>query len=206
MNIYDHRMTARKYTLKQRAERQERTRERIVEAAMALHQEIGPSRTTISAVAERAGVQRLTVYRHFPSDSDLFAACTSTWLGRNPPPAAAPSTAGDALAQVRATLEAFYRYYRRTAQMWKSAHRDVDAVPALAAPMREFEAYLAAVAEELSAALEPAKGARMRVVATLRHALAFSTWRSLSEQRLGDAAMARLVTEWVAASGGGRAD
>ena len=76
----------RKYELKRRAERQEQTRRRIVEATVGLHESVGPARTTVSAVAERAGVQRLTVYRHFPDERALLAACSGHWIASNPTP------------------------------------------------------------------------------------------------------------------------
>jgi len=76
----------RPYQLKKRAMSREETRRKIVEATMHLHEEIGPRATTISAIAERAGVQRLTVYNHFPDETAVFQACTSHWLSLNPPP------------------------------------------------------------------------------------------------------------------------
>jgi AcrR family transcriptional regulator len=188
-------MATRRYTLGRRAEKQAQTRKRIVDAAMALHEELGPRNTTISAVAERAGVQRLTVYRHFVDDQALFAACTSTWLEANPPPGLAHGES--AFDAARKTLEAHYRYYRRTADMWAAAYRDVDTVPALRGPMQEFEAYLDGTGRALVLELQPPKAQKARIAATLRHALEFSTWRSLSRQRLRDAAMASLVLEWA---------
>jgi AcrR family transcriptional regulator len=77
-------MTPRKYELKRRAVHQERTRQRIVEAALELHGTVGPARTTISAIAERAGVRRMTVYRHFPDERALFEACTTHGLRHLP--------------------------------------------------------------------------------------------------------------------------
>src|SRR5215831_10893429 len=76
----------RPYRMKRRAELEEQTRTRITESAVALHEELGPARTSISAIAERAGVRRSTVYRHFPDDDSLFAACSSHWRAANPPP------------------------------------------------------------------------------------------------------------------------
>ena len=76
----------RRYTLKDRARSQEDTRRRIVEAAVALHEELGPRATSIAAIAERAGVQRLTVYRHLPDEEALFRACTSHWRAAHPLP------------------------------------------------------------------------------------------------------------------------
>jgi AcrR family transcriptional regulator len=110
-------MSKRRYTLKQRAESQDETRRRIVEATAHLHEEVGPRDTTISAIAQEAGVQRLTVYRHFPDEMELFKACTSHWLGLNPPPD--PATWGrlEGLVRVQQALIELYRYYRRTERM-----------------------------------------------------------------------------------------
>lgn len=193
-------MTSRKYTLKRRAEKQAQTRSRIVEAAMALHEEVGPRETTISAVAERAGVQRLTVYRHFPGDAELFAACTSTWLERNPPPDLLEGRDEAPAARVRRALEALYGYYRRTARMWTAAHRDVDRVPSLAEPMEQFAGHLDRNAKVLLTALAPPRHRRKRVAATLGHALEFATWKSLADRGLGDKAIAALVSDWIAAT------
>ena len=76
----------RNYELRARAGRQQATRRRIVEATVALHREVGPARTTVAEIARRAGVQRLTVYNHFPDDAQLFAACQAHFLAQHPPP------------------------------------------------------------------------------------------------------------------------
>src|ERR671925_1066982 len=80
----------RPYRMKRRAELEQQTRLRITESAVALHEELGPARTSISAVAERAGVRRSTVYRHFPDDEALFAACSSHWRAGHAPPDSKP--------------------------------------------------------------------------------------------------------------------
>src|SRR5690349_22261106 len=77
----------RPYRMTRRAELEEQTRQRITESAVALHEELGPAQTSISAIAERAGVRRSTIYRHFPDDEALFAACSAHWRAANPPPA-----------------------------------------------------------------------------------------------------------------------
>ena len=133
----------RAYTLRKRAESQDETRHRIVEATMHLHEEIGPRATTISAIAERAGVQRLTVYRHFPDETAVFQACTTHWLSLHPPPdPAAWSDTEDGLDRARQALNAFYSYYAGTERMWSAAFRDVAEVPALQAPMAEVAAFM----------------------------------------------------------------
>jgi AcrR family transcriptional regulator len=193
-------MKKRKYTQKRRAATQQQTRERIVDAAMALHEELGPADTTISALAERAGVQRLTVYRHFADESELLGACTSKWLGLHPPPDLASIEPGNPDERTRAYLLALYRYYRRTEKMWTGAYRDVEKVPALVGPMKGFDEYLAGITGELGAGWSAGKSKRLK--ATLGHVVRFSTWRSLMEQGLTDKVMSELASTWVQAANG----
>jgi AcrR family transcriptional regulator len=191
-------MSKRKYTLKRRAQQQEQTRARIVEAAMALHEELGPRDTTLSAIAERAGVQRLTVYRHFPDDGSLFEACTTRWIELNPPPDPSRWEAVQEPAErTRRTLAALYGYYRRTQRMWAAAYRDREEVPAIQGPMRGFDDYLAGVRDELVSVWRPVPAIRRFLKASVGHSLRFSTWQSLSGAGMGDRAMAELVVRWL---------
>jgi AcrR family transcriptional regulator len=184
--------------LKKRAESKDATRERIVAATMALHEEVGPKETTISAIAERAGVQRLTVYRHFPDETALFHACTSHWLSLNPPPSVDEwRSVADPNKRCRAALSAFYGYYRRTQRMWTASYRDEAEVTALQQPMEQFRFYLDSICDDLLKALAPSSRARVAVAATLKHALAFPTWASLSADGSADDAMADLVIQWL---------
>lgn len=186
----------RSYTQRKRAADREETRLRIVEATMALHEEIGPSATTISSIAQRAGVQRLTVYRHFPDETAVFEACTSHWIELNPRPDPAGWTSCEAgHGQARAALLAYYRYYRETQRMWRAAIRDEAKVPALQGPMESFRGQLDELGEGLGKGFEGAGGALPAT--TLRHALAFTTWASLEAQGLGDEAKADLVMAWL---------
>lgn len=188
-------MKKRRYRLGRRAEQQLETRERIVDAAMALHEEVGPAETTISALAERAGVQRLTVYRHFPEERDILNACSSKWFSLNPPPDVSNIEGGKPLERTRSILAALYRYYDGTRDMWTSLYRDLGKTPALDEPMAQFEGYLGSVRDELLATWMPRRSRRLR--ATLGHALRFSTWQSLSAEGLGPSAMAKLTTDWI---------
>lgn len=123
---------SRRYELKRRAERQRETRQRIIDAAVALHATTGPARTTIKGVAERAGVQRHTVYRHFPTEDALFAACASTWDERNPfPDPDRWDRIADPEARLRRALADVYGYYRRVAPELGVILRDAELVPAL---------------------------------------------------------------------------
>ncbi len=203
-------MSKRPYTKRRRAEKEAETRRRIVAAAAELHEERGPRETTVSAIAERAGVQRLTVYRHFPDDHALFEACTTHWLSANPPPEPEEwLQLDDARERTRAALGALYAYFRRTRAMWRLAHRDRDDVPAVQAPMRRFDTHLDEIREDLVRAWAPGRREAGSVRAVLGHALKFPTWQSLYDEGLSDAQMADLVVTWlrcVAASDtGGRA-
>ncbi len=195
-------MEKRKYKLSQRAEQQAATRERIVVAAMHLHEELGPAQTSIKAIAEKAGVQRLTVYRHFPDDSSLFQACTSHWFSLNPPPQEGLwDELSEPLERTHMALLAFNRYYRQTEQMLKFAYRDVDKVEALQTPMALFDSYLDQVCNSLVKIWKKNCGISVqttkRLKITLRHALSFSTWYSLQSQKLSDKKIAELVTGWL---------
>lgn len=187
-------MSKRKYTKRRRAQQEADTRHRIVTAAAALHGEKGPRDTTVSAIAARAGVQRLTVYRHFPDDHALFEACTAHWLDANPPPA--PSDwrdQADPEQRTRTALAALYTYYRRTSEMWRLVHRDRDDVPALQAPMRGFEQYLDGIRDHLVSSWSPGRRQARVVRAILGHYLKYPTWRSLDQEGLSDEEMADLA-------------
>lgn len=186
----------RRYQMQQRALSQEETRARIVEAAVALHENPGPKATTISAIAERAGVQRLTVYRHFPDDASLFAACSSHWGASNPPPDPAAWAGIEAPEErARAALTALYRYYRKSRGMLASVLRDEADVPAVTRALSGFRAYLDGLAGDLGRGL-PGEG-RGPAMTTLRHAVQFQTWASLAELCSGDKEAAALATGWV---------
>jgi AcrR family transcriptional regulator len=174
----------RRYTLARRAALVEDTRRRIVQAAMDLHGTRGPAHTTISAVAERAGVQRLTVYRHFPDEAALFRACSSQWIADHPPPAIVPWTIeAQPEVRLRGALGDLYGYFARTSQMWERVYRDGALVPALRAPMAAWEQYLEAARDALVGGWRVDGTARRRLAIAIAHALAFTTWASLA--RLG---------------------
>ena len=174
----------RPYRMKRRAELEEQTRTRIAESAAALHEELGPARTSISAVAERAGVRRSTVYRHFPDEAALFAACSSHWRAANPPPdPSALAAIEDQAARTETALRELYAFYGRTEAMYTSLLRDAPVVPIVERLLGDFYGYLRAIQDILMAGR--ARGARTR--AAIGHALAFPTWRSLTrEQGLAD--------------------
>jgi AcrR family transcriptional regulator len=171
----------RKYELKQRAAEMAATRLRITEAAVELHGTVGPARTTLSAVAKRARVQRHTVYRHFPTEADLFGACSSHYLTTNPWPDLEPWRAiSDPQQRLAHALGELYAYYERTEPMFSNVLRDVELIDALRPTIVPLEDYLAEAAQILAADW-PARGRRRRVLAAaLRHAVDFQSWRSLT--------------------------
>ena len=187
----------RPYRKQKRAISKEETRLRIVEATMRLHEEVGPRNTTISGIADRAGVQRLTVYRHFSDETAIFQACTAHWLSLNPPPNPIDwAEVADPRVRFRAAISAFYAYFSRTRAMWTVSFRDVTEVPALQAPMAEVAAFLAGVADDLIVAFGET-GQTTHIAPTIRHALNFPTWSDLESQSLTDAEKVDLVTRWV---------
>ena len=195
-------MATRKYEKKRRAEQESETRRRIVEAVFALHGEIGPARTTIKAIAQRAGVERLTVYRHFADEGAIFAACDAHFRSETPPPdPAAWADIVDPAERLRAALVAFYGFYRRGENMIANAERDAVGLPALAVLMAPRDAILAAVREDLLAAWAVGDRARTRLAAAIAHALRFDTWRSLARlQGLEDAEAADLMVDLARAA------
>jgi AcrR family transcriptional regulator len=175
-----HENAKRKYELKKRADAMADTRLRITEAAMELHGSVGPARTTVSAVADRAGVQRHTVYRHFPTEDDLFTACSVHWAAMNPWPDPEPwRSIDDPGARLRTALDAVYRWYERIEPMMANLLRDRDLVETIGPHMEPMERYRHEAQRILTVGW-PARGARKRVLAAaVRHALDFQTWRSL---------------------------
>lgn len=186
----------RKYELKRRAEGLQETRRRITEATVELHKTVGPARTTISAIAERAGVQRLTVYRHFPDERSLLAACSAHWIASGPPPdVSAWAAIEDPGERCRTALRELYGWYRREQAMLANVERDAPVMPALA-EIADWTPFTAAATAVLMRGLPQ----RKRTRAALGHALEFSTWRSLAgRQGLSDAKAAELMAGLVAA-------
>jgi AcrR family transcriptional regulator len=193
----------RPYRKTRRAELEEQTRLRITESAVALHQELGPARTPISAVAERAGVRRSTVYRHFADDEALFDACSAHWTAANPPPdPAAWSAIEDPADRTRVALRELYAYYGRTEAMFASLIRDAPLAPIIARKLADFYGYLGGIQEMLMAGrgLRGRKARRTR--AAIGHAVAFPTWRSLTRDNgLGDGDAVELMRGLVEAAG-----
>jgi AcrR family transcriptional regulator len=196
---------SRPYRMKRRAESQRRTRERITESAVALHGTLGPARTTMSAVAEHAGVRRSTLYRHFPDEAALFDACSAHWAAANPPPDPTVwASIGDPQERLAVALLELYTYYGRTQAMLENLLRDEATEPVVAERFAAFHGFLAAARDVLMAGRGLRGAARKRTLAAVGHGVAFSTWKSLvREQGLDDEAAAALIGALVTGAGTG---
>ncbi len=195
--IYDVPVTkkrSRPYVKAARAQSEAETRSRIVEALVSLHEEIGPARTTVKAVAERAGVQRLTVYRHFADEFEMISACSARWQERVRPPDLSAITATDPRQRARQILLALYRYYREGEPMLSQVHADAPHVVAVQNVVNAFDAHLDAMVAEMERGWRGRSAARRM---TLRHAVRFTTWQSLAALSSGDDAAVDLVMRWI---------
>jgi AcrR family transcriptional regulator len=173
--------SVRPYRMSKRAEHVEETRQRIVEAAVTLHGTVGPAKTTIAGIAAEAGVTRLTVYRHFPDEDALYAACSAHWMSTQVmPDPGAWSTLTDAKDRLRAGLSDLYRYYREGEAMLTRVLGQIDSVPeSMRQQLAQMESgYLKVLLRPFGA---KSQGHRLRAV--VGHATSFWTWRSLCVER-----------------------
>lgn len=199
---------ARKYEMRRRAERQEATRRRIVEATVALHEELGVLGTTISDIAAQAGVERATVYRHFPDERSLITACTGHYNARHPLPDVGPWRAiGDPVERFRTALADIYAYHRRTERMVARTLPDVPRLPVVQEVLAPVMSHWGQAREVLAAGWTTETPRHPVVVAAVGHAISFPTWQSLvQEQGLDDAdAVEVMVTLVRCLSGSGPA-
>lgn len=174
------RETQREYRLKERAQQQAETRRRIIEAVVALHEEVGPARTTVVEIADRAQVSRPTVYSHFPDERSLITACSQHWSLANPrPDTAAWKQIADPRTRLRTALEQLYAYYTPRERMLSNVIRDSELIPSLSeALQRTMGPYLQAAAEALGT--ERRQRDERKQLAVLGLALHFHTWQTLT--------------------------
>lgn len=178
--------TPRPYRMQRRQEALEQTRARIAAAAYELHATIGPARTTISAIAERAGVQRHTVYHHFPDLTSLFQACTAHGLRVTKfPDAARWRAVADPVERLRVGLLGLYGYYRANARLMGNVLRDMPLFADVGGA-EEWDERVALVFTVLSEAWQVDDATEPALRAAVNHAMAFETWRSLTEHGMTD--------------------
>jgi AcrR family transcriptional regulator len=197
--------SSRTYELKRRAERQEETRRRIVAAAIELHTTLGPSRATVQAIAEKAGVTRPTVYAHFPDARSLFEACAGHVRATTPPPDSTPwRSIAVPSERLETALHELYGYYERLEPLLENVQRDAAVMP-LVAEMNAYRVrYLEEIRDLLLRAWPARGGARARLRRAIAHALEFRTWQSLIRRQgcATDEAVALMVAlAWAAAAG-----
>jgi AcrR family transcriptional regulator len=194
----------RSYELKRRAERQEETRRRIVEAAVAIHTDVGPSRTTVSAIADRAGVTRPTVYAHFPDARSLLEACSGHVRATVPPPDANVwGSIVDPRERLETALRELYGYYERLEPLLEKVQRDAAVMP-LVAEMNGYRVrYLEEIRDLLLEAWKPPRERRARLRQAIGHALEFGTWQSLRRQGCATAEAGELMVAFVSAVASG---
>ncbi len=198
---------ARTYKKRLRAEQEEATRERIAAAAVKLHGSIGPARTTVSGVAKEAGVQRATVYRHFPDEVALFEACTAHYWASHPlPDIESWKAIRDPGERLRRGLGEFYDFYSANEPMLEKSSRDSHLVPAMEAQFQAFLGFVGAATEALMTGRKERGAARRRTSAAVAHALYFPTFQSLTGvQGLSNAEAAAVMVAMVEAAGSARA-
>jgi AcrR family transcriptional regulator len=175
---------SRSYELKKRAERQDETRRRIVEATIELHQTIGPNATSMADIAERAKVGRVTVYRHFPDEPALALACSGLYFQRHPPPdATAWETIAEPAARLRTGLRDTYAYHGETEAMFSRVLADARDNPVV----EPYHAHWRHAADVLAKPWRLRGRRRTLLRAGIGLALSFDTWRTLRrEQGLSD--------------------
>ena len=178
-----------KYELKKRAERQQQTRLRIARAALELHESVGPALTTRSAIAQRAGVTRPTVYSHFPDDLSLGKACSSLGLSENPlPDPGRWEEISEPEERLRSALADLYAYFRRGERLWANILRDQEllysngdpeALEANAEIMGPILSHWDRMKETIAAGWGPSEGIPRLVLGAIGLALDFQAWRAM---------------------------
>ena len=197
---------SRTYELKRRAERQQETRRRIVEAAVELHTTLGPARTTVQAIAERAGVTRPTVYAHFPDLRSLLQACSGHVRDAIPPPDPTSwRSISDPGERLETALRDLYGYYARLEPLLENVQRDAAVMPIVAEMNAYRVRYLEEIRDLLLEAWTTRGAAKARVRRAIGHALEFGTWQSLVRHqgcRTNEAVQLMLTFVRAAASAG----
>jgi AcrR family transcriptional regulator len=192
-------MSPRAYRQRARALGRARTRDQILDAAIALLEEVGFAATTIAAIAARAGVQRLTVYRHFPDDGALLEGCATRWRASHPTPADKWSAVADPRQRLRVALDALYGYYVTAGPLLGRLMRERERTPSIATWLEPYDRLLADLRERLAEGWGLSGRPRTWLDALIAHVLGVGTWASLvGEAGLAPTDAARLMARSVA--------
>lgn len=202
MGVPGNEVGRRRYRQQVRAASSAATRQRIVDATLALHQELGPAMTTVAAIARRAGVPRMTVYRHFPDEGSLFDACSGTYAIEHPPPDfGAALSERDPIERLRAVLATLHAYYRATEPMTAQLLRSAETHAPTRERMRAYRELIEMTSAMLTQSLVADAQRRHVIAAAVRHALSFATWQSLaSDGGLTDAQVSELLVGLIRAA------
>jgi AcrR family transcriptional regulator len=174
----------RKYEMKRRAERMQQTRQRITQAAIELHQTVGPARSTVSAVAEKAGVQRHTYYAHFPELKDLYRACTAHYLELNPlPDPSRWEQISGPEERLRRALNEVYAYYQGNEAMVTNVLRDMPLDPVLQENNVLLFRHWETMRDTIADVFETSRERRAALLGAIALALDLQTWRTLVVQQ-----------------------
>ena len=189
----------RRYRKQERAVQEAETRRRIVESVVELHRTVGPANTTVTEVADRAGVGRMTVYNHFPTEADLIEACSSHWSRQNPfPDPEEWREIKDPRERLLRALNQLYKWYNETEDMMGNIFRDAPIVAALGELMKDrWWALIDRMCEILLKGRRLRGSRKTKAMATLRLALDFATWKTLSDAGIDDKDAAILAAGFV---------
>jgi len=192
---------SRPYRKRKRARQERETRRRVTEAAVELHRTQGPAAAAITDIAKQAGVSRMTVYSHFPAETDLFMACSTHWAASNPfPDPTAWAEIDDPHRRLGTALDELYRWYDDKQDMMGKVFRDLRTVDALAEVMDElWSPYVQQIVDTLAQGWPEEHTDKAELTAALKLALDFDTWRLLTGSGLANGAAASLVTRMVTA-------
>lgn len=191
-------MATRTYTKTKRANKEQQTHRRIIDAALVLYGSVGPAATTISAVATKASVQRLTVYRHFPKETDLMAGALKAWFDSRPMPDPTEWRDGvDPQDWPIAILSMLYNYYSETSNVWARLQADRAKHDDLEKLMQPANARLAVIQDDILRHLPTGRRDNVLCRAVVAHSVQFSTWKSLTDSALDTVEVAALMEDWV---------
>lgn len=188
----------RPYRQNKRAEAAAETRRRIVEATVELHRTVGPRHTTVAEVARRAGVERLTVYNHFPEEADMVRACQGHWLGLHPPPDRARwAEIANPGARLRDALSELYSWFEETEEMTSRIVRDAPDLPSFAFIVKGWQEQN----QRTVVILSEGRVSSPRLEAALRAVTSFPTWQTMCRHAgLEREAAVELAIDWVRAA------